>query len=359
MPFRHALLSSLLALGLCASYLACSSDSKDHPPLLETGGTGASGGASAINHAGSGGENVSAGAGAAASSEAGESSGGSAGSSGSGVGGAAGEPTFESDAGPGRLPSGPADCSETATWSGAKKLAGISVDANQALSLTADELDLAFVSGGALYAAHRAQTSDDFTVGAAIALPSGWTAATGFALSDDGKRLVLVNAAQTALGELTRSARDAAFAGNVDETAFSVVNQASTYSGNAFSFPVLSADDTQLFLSSMAPSGGSTVVVATRTNATDAWSSPTRIGSELDGPSGGARLPTGISADARTLFYFNQESMQEEARWRDTSGLDAPLYDMVDFGARRGATPNTACNRLYSVASGSVVVESD
>ncbi len=346
---RHAPFSWLALLGACASYLACSSDSKDHPPALETGGTSAT----VAGVAGSGGKSAGSGNAGEAAVEAGASSGGTGGT------GDAGAPPFESDAGPGRpTPSDPA-CSETATWSGSTALTGIAVDATQNIALTPDELDLAFVHGGALYVAHRAQASESFIVGAAVALPSAWTMLHGFALSSDGKRLVLINDAQTALGELTRGARDAAFAPSIDESAFAIVNQASTYSGNVFSSPVLSADDEQLFLASAAPGGASTVVAAARTGAGAVWSTPTRIGSELDGPSGGQRLPTGISADARTLFYFNEETMKEEARWRDEPTLGSPLYDIVDLGTRRGATPNTACNRLYSVAAGSVVLESD
>jgi hypothetical protein len=35
------------------------------------------------------------------------------------------------------------------------------------------------------------------------------------------------------------------------------------------------------------------------------------------------------------------------------------LYDMVDLGARRGAQPNAACNRLYSAATSGVLFEHD
>ncbi|HEY8946976.1 MAG TPA: hypothetical protein VIM73_22185 [Polyangiaceae bacterium] len=347
---RHAPLALLVALAWSASYVACSSDSKDRPPAVETGGNGARGGEQSGGGSGNtlGGKAGSAGR---TTAEAGEST--------SGEGGAAGAPVFESDAGPGRPDLGPPQCHQTASWSSSTPLTGVSLDANQPLSLTHDELDLAFIHGGVLYTAHRVQASDPFTVSAPVALPSGWDPKHGFALSDDGKRLVLVSVDQTAVGELTRSARDAAFISTVDQTAFELVNQASMYSGNVFAAPLLSADDAQLFLSSTAPGGSSTVVVATRTRPTDAWGTLTRIGAELDGPSGARRLPTGISADARTLFYFNEESMKEEARFRAAPIANAPLYDMVDLGKRRGATPNTACTRLYSTSASSLVFESN
>jgi hypothetical protein len=226
--------------------------------------------------------------------------------------------------------------------------------------VTADELDLAFLRGGMLYVAHRAEASAAFNVGSAITLPTGWSAAQGAGLSPDGKRLVLVSDPdQKKLGEMTRAARVDAFSGTVDESAFAGVNGDAVYTGKLYAFPVVSPGDDQLFFNSTFPMGVSTVVVATRRGA-DAWSAPVSLTTKLlDGQSTTRRLPTGVSADARTLFYFNEETMSEEARFRDTPSVASPLYDMVNLGARRGATPNIACNHLYSSATGDVVVEKD
>jgi len=79
----------------------------------------------------------------------------------------------------------------------------------------------------------------------------------------------------------------------------------------------------------------------------------------LDGAASARRLPTGLSADQRTLFYFNEETMQEEGRWRAANAASSPLYDVVSLGLRRGAAPNSACDRLYSGTNGDVVVEKD
>jgi len=73
-------------------------------------------------------------------------------------------------------------------------------------------------------------------------------------------------------------------------------------------------------------------------------------------------IPTqavGLSTDGRTLFYFNEESGTEEARWRATNSVTSALYDMRSLGARRGAAANSACNRLYSETNGDIVVEKD
>jgi hypothetical protein len=316
---------------------ACSSDSK-HPSLISTGGgSDSNAGSSAGGAAGTAPGTDD----AAGGSGDGNSTPGSAGSAGAAV-------------------TVPAMCSKTATWSGAVTLKGISGPSVETLlSTTPDELDLAFTRDGALYVAHRAQVSDDFEVGAPIVVEAGWAVSNGASLSADGKRLVLAGDGESKLGELTRSSRTTPFEGSVDATAFQQVNHDAVYTGRIYAAPVVSAGDDQLFFNSAYPTGGSTVVVATR-KGDGPWSTPTRLASDaLDGEIGKRRLPNSVSADTRTLFYFNEESMQEEARWRESAVLSSPLYDMLSLGTRRGATPNSACDRLYSEADSDVVVEKD
>lgn len=335
----------VFALGLGYAPVACSSSSGHPPSVVDRGGSGAAAGRTVTT---AGGETVGGNGGTA---EAGDTS-ANAGES------AAGQIASGASAGgTGRPTPGPALCSETATWSGQAKVPAVSTSAaEQLLSITPDELDLAFSRGNALYVAHRTTPTGAFTVGDAIPIPLGWSSAQGATLSADGKRLVLVSTDQRALGELTRVDRTSAFSSEPDQTAFATVNQGPIYSGNIYSSPVISPDDQQLFLNSMAPGGGSTVVASTR-GAGEAWAAPTRVIAALDGTDSARRLPTGISADGRTLFYFNEQTMKEEARWRDEPQLNSPLYDMVDLGGRRSAQPNAACDRLYSIAGGDVIVE--
>jgi len=332
-------------LGLGYAPAACSSGSDHHPPSVVDRGAGAAAGRP-VTTAGSG---TSGGSGGNA--EAGDTS--------SNAGEAAGGQTDggASDGGSGRPTPGPALCSETANWSSPAKVPAVSTTAaEQLLSITPDELDLAFLRGDSLYVAHRATATGAFIVGNAMPVPLGWSAAQGAALSADGKRLVVVSSDQRALGELTRADRTSAFPSEPDQEAFATVNQGPIYSGNLYSAPVLSPDDQQLFLSSTAPGGASTVVASTRSPG-QVWTAPTRVIAALDGTASARRLPTGISADGRTLFYFNEQTMKEEARWRDEPQLNSPLYDMVDLGVRGGAQPNAACDHLYSIAAGDVVVE--
>ncbi len=338
---------------LFAAAGACSSDAS-HPAGVSSGGGEQAGSA----HAGT---SANAGRGGQPSADGGEggaSSRGAAGEAGeAGTAGTAGEANLA----PGRPPIGPSTCSATAKWSGASSVDPVSSAAVETLlSITADELDLAFVRGGALYVAHRAQASAPFSVGSPITIPSGWSVAQGAGLSSDGKRLVLVSDPdQRKLGEMTRVSRDGAFSGDVDETAYAGVNQDAVYTGKLYAYPVVSPGDDQLLFNSSFAMGTSTVVVSTRSGS-DAWSAPVKLTEQLlDGGATTRRLPSAVSADARTLFYFNEATMSEEARFRDTPSIVSPLYDMVSLGTRRGASPNAACNRLYSSSTGDVVVEKD
>ncbi len=335
------LFGSPLLLGFAAS---CSSDAR--PSLIsESGGTtpgsaGASNaGAPAVSDAGAPGQ------GGDGESDGGESgapspNAGSAGTAGSGV--------------------LPPTCRKAAAWSDSASVADVSsADTEVLLAITPDELDLAFLRGAALYVAHRASASGSFTLGDPLAIPAGWSVADGAALSADGKRLLLSGAQESKLGELTRSSRTGAFTGSVDTTAFALVNQDAIYTGRIYASPALSAGDDQLFFNSAFPDGSSTIVVATR-KGNDPWSPPQQLVQDtLDGDPGMRRLPSGVSSDARTLFYFNEASNTEEARWRDTAVLNSPLTYMLNLGERRSATPNSACDRLYSESNGDVVVETD
>jgi len=337
---KHTRPTLVLALVIASGLLhaACSSsDSGDHlPPISTNGGTAGAGG-SATNAGSTSGTN-------------------DAGSSGAEAGAADGGAT-NAGAG-GTMPPGPALCSDTATWKNPKNLAGVSSDGSERLlAITADELDVAFLRAETLYVAHRASVSGSFDLGSAVSLPSGWTAAEGAALSADGLRLILVNSTQKELGELTRVSRDGEFPSTIDETAFSALNTDAIYTGKLYAAPALSPTDQQLFLSSSFKMGSSDIVVSLRTG-NGVWPAPLQLGEGLfDGDYQTRRLPSGVSADERTLFYFNEASQKEEARFRSSPALTSPFYELVDLGTLKSAVPNAACDRLYSDAAGDIVVD--
>jgi len=340
------------ALCACASGgPACSSDSR-HPSLLSVAGQPSAGGRAGASSAEAG------------SADPAGASGDDTGESGAGgdLGGAASGGSSAAYAGSGgKPPSVPAACDQLSRWSSAAPVTGITSTASEKLlALTPDELDLAFLRDGALYVAHRSKTSAAFESGSALTIPAGFSAAHGASLSADGRRLVLVSDPdQKQLGEWTRASREVAFSGPVDTNAFSVINQDSDFTGKIYASPIVSATDDQLFFNSSFEDRDSQIVVSTRTS-TGTWSAPRTLSAGIfDGGAGQRRLPTGVSADGRTLFYFNEESGEEEARWRAANSVNSPLYEQLSLGARRGATPNSACNRLYFENNGDIVAETD
>ncbi len=342
------------ALSLCAlaaSEPACSSDSV-RPSLVSEGGQASDGGRSGSSPAEAGSADLAGASGEGA---------GDSGASGNGGGSSGGTPA-ELGGSAGKAPTVPAVCDPLATWSAATSVASVSSGASETLlALSPDELDLAFLRDGALYVAHRTAAGASFSTGSALAIPTGWSAAHGASLSADGKRLLLVSDPdQKKLGEWTRPNRESAFSGAIDTRAFATVNQDSDYTGKVYASPTISAGDDQLFFNSSFLDADSTIVVSSRTG-TGAWSAPRTLsaGTFDGGGPGKRRLPTGVSADGRTLFYFNEESADEEARWRATSSVNSPLYDMLSLGARRGAAANSACNRRYFTANGDVGAETD
>jgi hypothetical protein len=349
-------LFSIAALSWCpllASSSGCSSDTS-HPSLVSAGGQPSDAGRSGSPPAEGGSEELA----GASGNEA-----GSSGAAGNGAGsdaGSGGAPIELGGSG-GTVEVVKAACDRLAKWSAAESVTGVSSGANETmLALTPDELDLAFLRNGALYVAHRASADTDFGGGSALTLPLGWSAAHGAGLSADGKRLLVVSDPdRKKLGEWTRPNRQTPFAGAIDTSAFAAINQDSDFSGRVYASPTISAAGDQLFYNSSFLDADSTIVVSSRTG-TGSWSPPRTLSAGIfDGAPGKRRLPTGVSLDGLTLFYFNEETAKQEARWRATNSVDSPLYDMLSLGARRGAAPNFACNRLYSESNSDVVVEKD
>ena len=351
-PSSLLLLASLTLGGGCVM-AACSSDSNG--PSASSGGSSATAGGGSTGNAGNGGSHHGATGGSDndAGAGAGAGEGGEAGSPASGDGGAAGEEPGTVVVVP------PAACSETASWMGALPLPSVSTTADERLlSITADELDLAFLRDGVLYVAHRANAKDDFDAGTAVTLPAGYLADPGVALSADGATLVLVSSDGQSFAALSRSTRTANFGDTADPSAFQALNARAVQTLEHFAAPVLAPDGKSFVFSAFTPGQFGISVVYESLWAKTQWDMPRNISQSLFDGSGDKRpLPTGLSSDSRTLFYFDEAQSKELARFRDRP--DAPLYDTIDLGALNGAMPNLACNRLYYSKAGDVLSEVD
>ena len=333
-----------LAFGGVALVVACSSSSDSHSAVVTTGGSSGSDAGVGGAHYGSGGtagsDSASAGH-AAESSEAG--SGGAAGSQ---------EGTVVEVA--------PAACSDMPAWNGAMPLAVVSTAGDERLlSITADELDIVFLRAGAVYLAHRDVASVAFGAASAVTLPTGYVATAGAALGSGGLSLVLVSSDGQSFGALSRAARTDDFGANADTSAFLALNARALQTLEHFAAPVLAPDGKSFVFTGFTLGASGVSVVYESPWSGGQWAMPSHIGQYLlDGTGTKRALPSGLSSDSRTLFYFDESSDKELARFRDRP--DAPLYpSAVALGGLAGAVPNAKCDRVYYSSAGDVLTESD
>jgi hypothetical protein len=330
-------------LGLALA-VACGGGNDDLPAPPETGGS-SSGGTRNVTHAGSSSKPD-----AGAAGETTEAGGDGAGQGGAGDG--AGGIHYENAGAPPMFPPGACD---PMMKLGSDESEDVGVAAATLLSMTPDELSVALSTGSggslALSVADRTSAKGEF-VALGVSVPEDYEAASGVSLSSDGLTLILVRTDHSGFGQLTRSARGAMFEADADTTPFSKINSLKPMSGASVGWPVLSSDGQNLYFVSYL--SNAFVNQSRRQNGVFDF------GTEIDpftlgGKVGEYKLLSGISADERAIFFFDQTTKHAMALFRSRPG-DAPFYDPLDLGDRRGVVPNEDCSRVYSsVASGLVV----
>jgi hypothetical protein len=268
---------------------------------------------------------------------------GTGGSSGTGPSGAGGGPVVP-----------PSLCNPASVWIDGEPLSISTAVDDFFGSVTPDELSMAFtttVNGMVqIEYADRASISDAF--GAQRSL-SGAFAMDRAALSPDGLELVLVNDDRRSFSEYTRSARadDFSAPGLGSFAAFEDYSQTAMPAANAFADPLLAPDDKTFIYSEYGPGVVETIHQTKRLFSGDSWSlGLSFMAVELTASGTQRRKPTGLSSDARTLFFWD-EPMAEERAGFFVYQSDA-LSNVVDLGQRQGAQPNQACTRLYHSAAG-------
>ncbi|MES1185849.1 MAG: hypothetical protein ABUL60_18700 [Myxococcales bacterium] len=224
------------------------------------------------------------------------------------------------------------------------------------LAMTADERSVAFTTGSGVELTLRVADRDSNQAAfeeVPVALPDGFDVESGVSLSSDGRKLILVMSDHSGFGELSRAARGDAFAGDADVTAYARINGLKPMSGHSVGWPVLSHDGKDLYFVSYF---GSALVNQSKRDSGGVFD----IGTEIDeftlgGPEGEYKLLSGLSSDQRAIFFFDQKSQHAMALFRSRDG--APFYDPLDLGARRGATPNQDCSRVYSSTPSGLVAQ--
>ncbi len=239
---------------------------------------------------------------------------------------------------------------------GPSQAQGFGVAGGTLLAMTPDELSVAFSTGMgeslSLHVADRESTSADF-VPLVVALPDGYEAASGVSLSSDGLKLVLVTTEHSGFGMVSRPRRGEAFGADVETEPFSRLNAQKPMSGRELGWPVLSSEGTDLYYLSYFGQG---LVAQSKLGADGVFALGTEIDEyTLGGDVGGYKHINGLSVDQRAIFFYDELSQHAMALFRDRA--DAPFYDPVDLGDRRGAVPNADCTRIYSSVAGALVFQ--
>lgn len=325
---------ALVALPFTAFAIACSGGGDSHPPS-ETVDSGPDVGADARAPDGSS-TDTGTGAESAADGSPGSDAGADA------LPDALGPPP---DAGPSR-------CDPRGQWSAGQLLPVSTTDPDVMGAITPDELTLAWMSGsaatGTVHFADRAATSSPFGASQTLA---GSFALDKVALSPDGLRLVVVNADRKGFTELTRADRQSAFGSPGDGALARLNHYGSNFfqPGEAFASPVISPDDMTLYYTRSGVGRTNTAWFAVRSDTQPWVLGDSFTQAELVTAAGKRRVPTGISADSRTLFYFDESTSTEKAAFRPAVGW--PFDKFVDLGPRSGAQPNGSCGAIYYAAS--------
>jgi hypothetical protein len=253
-----------------------------------------------------------------------------------------------SDSGPMDAP-GPGGCPATYTAATTTPVVYPSTGAGDLLgAITWDERTMVWVNAGSstatIHYSDRANRDAAFTTDDVLDASLGPFAYDKVGLSADGLTLIFVNAARTSITSVTRPARGATFsASTASTTAF---HRIVTAPGISIGDLVLSKNGDELFLADRsATKGGS--ILHSQLLSDGTWDDPVALPAlffEVDRAK--LRRPTGISADALSLFFFDDRFEQADLAQRTAGTTTYPSFTAL---APNGlsAMPTDACDRVY------------
>jgi len=245
-------------------------------------------------------------------------------------------------------------CGAAQVWVDGAALAISTPAADRFGSITPDELSVAWAtsSSGVVTVRYADRTTNQAAFDAPRSLVGAF-ALDRAAFSSDGLRLVVVNADRRGFTEFTRASRDDALGapGIGPFAAFEDYAQHTMAAGNSFADVLLDPDDKVLLYSEYGSGVVDTVHRTRRLFSGDPWSvGLPLVAAELQSSGAQTRRPTGMSADGRTLFFWDGLLGIERAGFfdfpRDSFASVRDLGQLID------AQPNADCTRLYHSGPG-------
>jgi hypothetical protein len=223
-------------------------------------------------------------------------------------------------------------------------------------AITSDELTIAWMTtaGAVLYADRNAAT-DPF--GAPQTLTAG-IALDRVALSPDGLTMIVVTSSRNALAQTTRGSRGSAFSTTLDLQPFASLDPLSQEgdagtmpSHGSFADPMLSEDGQFLYYSQTGVFKLTMCESYRKTGDTSPWGQGRNLQeTQLSAPdtSGVHMIPTGMSSDDLTLFFWDGVAKTEKAAFRDNALSNNTYKQFLTLGPTlRNAAPVGNCGRIY------------
>ena len=250
----------------------------------------------------------------------------------------------------------PPKCSVTMQWGTGTKLPISTAQPDFFGAVTPDELTIAWMTtaGAVLYADRNAAT-DPF--GAPQTLTAG-IALDRVALSVDGLTMIVVTTSRNALAQVTRGSRGSAFTTTLDLKPFAGLDPLSQEgdagtmpSHGLFADPMLSEDGQFFYYSQYGVSTLTMCESYKKTGDTSPWGQGRNLlETQLGAPdtSGVRMIPTGMSSDDLTLFYWDGVAKTEKAAFRDNAMKNNTFKQFLTLGPTyRNAAPVGSCGRIY------------
>jgi hypothetical protein len=277
-------------------------------------------------------------------------------------------------------------CNPDTNWSAPVAVDGLSFPSQPMVTLTADELTVAWVldaggGTGAVYVADRQDSSAAFGTAMVVSASgsasqggtqeagsladggsfedagSGYFAFERVGLSADGLTLVGVAIGGTAMAEFTRTARGQAFF-PFPQPAHLLPLSKPLYPGETLGDPVISPDGDDIVYSRWGLDPTVSVYEAFRSGLVAWGTGSPQGGSALQMDSGMRKRPLSLSADRLTLFVWDEATSNAYGLFRADSmgGFSSPQ----SYGERYSLQASASCDHLYYVApaaSGFALVE--